>query len=395
MDKQILSADFAYTTALLKRFVANGKVAGAAAYVAREGKALHRQYEGWADKENKRPIGDGTIYHMFSTTKVATVVALLKLYEQGLIRMYDPVSEFLPSFSHAKVFVEPEPGKVDVVDAKRPIYLRDLFTMTSGIPYGGADTPASRAFAEAMSGLPKDATATQIMNAVGKVPLAFHPGERWMYGYSIDVLAAVLETVTGQRLGDYMREHIFDPLGMRDTAFSLTPAQAKRLSVLYAEHDGQLTPPKPGDSRYGSDPCARPAVDSGGGGLYSTMEDYAKFAQMLLEGGTLGGEKILSSKTIDLMRTNHLTPQQRVSCDWDLLRGYGYGLGVRVRLENDVAGSNGSVGEYGWDGAACTWFCVDPAEGMIALFMAQRMPGLHYELLPRFLATVYAGLKNQ
>ncbi len=391
MDKQIVGRGFEYTDEFLGRIVHEKKVMGVSAYVARGGKALHRRYMGWADAENRRPIGDDTIYRMYSATKPATVVALLQLYERGLFRMYDPVCEFLPGFRDQKVFVEPEPGKAGVVDAKRPVLMRDLFTMTSGIPYGGQDDPASRAMSEAGKAMPEGTDSIGMMNLLGKVPLAFHPGEHWRYGYSIDVLAAVLEVITGKRLGDYMKENIFEPLGMGDTGFYLSPRQAERLGVLYHEENGELTPPTPGTAAYGKDPCARPAIDSGGGGLYSSLDDYISFVQMLAGGGTLGGAKVLSRKTVDLMRQNHLTPAQRATCDWDLLRGYGYGLGVRVRLENDVAGSNGSVGEWGWDGMAGTYFCIDPVENMIALFMIQREPGLHYELLPRFLATVYGA----
>ena len=398
MDKQIRTARFAATADLLKRYVERGDVAGAAAYVAQNGKTLHRQYEGYADIEAGKKIADDTIYRIFSMSKVITSVAVMQLYERGLFKMYDPVENFLPGFKNQQVFKEVEPGKFETVPAERPVVMRDLFTMTSGIPYPGDGSPAARTYAdriqrmEAISGDGRLFGAVELMNLIGLAPLDFHPGTQWEYGFSIDVLGAVLEVISGKSLGEYLRCNVTGPLGMCDTGFYLTPEQLPRLSKLYHSEGGRLSEAAEDESFLISAALEKPTFESGGGGLFSTLEDYGRFAQMLLGGGTLDGVRILGRKTVDLMRTNHLTPRQRVTDNWNSQRGYGYGLGVRVRMENEVAGSNGSIGEWGWDGMAGTWFCVDPVENMIALFLVQRVPGDHGNLVPPYMATVYSAL---
>lgn len=392
MDKQITVGRFGATTALIRRYVADGRAVGIAAYVAKGGQTLHRQYEGFADAAAGRRIGDDTIYRIYSMSKVITSVAVLQLYEKGLFAMDDPVEAFLPAFKGQQVFAEVEPGRFEAVAAERAVSMRDLFTMTSGIPYPGADSPTARALGEKYQKLDHEPNGEEMMALIGSTPLNFQPGAQWQYGLSIDILGAALETITGKRLGDYLAENLTGPLGMKDTAFYLTEARRPRLAALYEERDGQLVESKPGGNILRDEPTKRPAFDSGGGGLYSTLDDYARFAQMLLNGGELDGARVLGRKTIDLMRTNHLTPAQRATDNWDTQRGYGYGLGVRVRMENEAAGSNGSVGEWGWDGMAGTWFCVDPAEDLIALFLVQRAPGDHARLIKPFMATFYGAL---
>lgn len=395
MARKIIPASFAGATRTLNEFVSSGQLAGGAAMVVRHGQTVYRDYAGYADVEAGRPIGENTIYALYSMGKVITVTALLRLYEAGLFHMHQPVGDFLPGFRDQRVAVEVEPGKVDLVRAKSPVTMRQLFTMTSGVLYPSDDTPAGRLAAQfrqeyAKSG--KSMLTRDVADAYGAAPLAFHPGDRYMYGFSHDVLGGVLEAITGKRFGDYLKEEIFEPLGMRDTGFYLSEEQATRMAFIYRAEDGKLTKME----REGDDPpvTVRPDFESGGGGLFGSMEDYARFGRMLVGGGTLDGERILGRKTIELMTSNHLTPKQYETFDFreGSQRGCGYGLGVRVRNDVAASGLNISLGEFGWDGFAGTWFSGDPKEDAVLLFMIQRVPGgqdwMHY----RMLATMYAGM---
>ena len=222
-------------------------------------------------------------------------------------------------------------------------------------------------------------------NLVGQLPLAFEPGERWMYGFSIDILGAVLEALTGKTLGEYLKENIFDPLGMKDTGFYVPQEKFDRIATLYHINEGL----KPEERWFCTE---KPSFESGGGGLYSSLHDYSRFAQMLLHGGTLDGVRILGRKTVDLISTDHLTPEQRKGDSWDTQRGYGYGLGVRVLTNPELAGINGSVGEWGWDGAFGNWFCVDPKENLTCVYFTTNLPGDHYRFIPKLMASMYASL---
>ena len=228
-------------------------------------------------------------------------------------------------------------------------------------------------------------STVEYCNLVGQLPLAFEPGEKWMYGFSIDILGGVVEVLSGKRLGDYVRENILDPLGMEDTGFYVPASKQGRIATLYRIHDGL----KREDRDF---PAAPPIFESGGGGMFSTVKDYSRFAQALLRGGTLDGVRILGRKTIDLISRDHLTPQQQATHSWDTQRGYGYGLGVRVMNNPEVADINGSAGEWGWDGAFGNWFCVDPKEDLTCVYLTTNLPGDHYRFIPKLMASMYASL---
>jgi CubicO group peptidase (beta-lactamase class C family) len=267
--------------------------------------------------------------------------------------------------------------------------MRQLFTMTSGVPYAGKENAAARIRLEKEEeqmarGVSRPQTV-DYCNWVGQLPLAFEPGQQWMYGFSIDVLGAVIEVLSGQTLGDYLKEHIFDPLGMQDTGFYVPREKLDRVATIYHIHDSM----KPADRKV---PTEKPLFEGGGGGLYSTVRDYSRFAQMLLHGGSLDGVRILGRKTIDLISTDHLTPAQQATHNWDTQRGYGYGLGVRVMTNPEIADINGSVGEWGWDGAFGNWFCVDPKENLTCVYLTTNLPGDHYRFIPKLMASMYASL---
>ena len=373
----------------LSRFVTEGQIAGCSAKIIRGGETLFQGSFGYADIEKQKPMDDSTIFPIASMSKVITVAGIMRLYEQGLFKLWDPVSEYLPGFKHPTVALEKPDGGYEIVPAKGEVTLRQLFTMTSGVPYAGNDTAAARIQKEKGEAyLAEHGTVpptVEYCNLVGGLPLAFEPGEKWMYGFSIDVLGAVIEVLSGKTLGAYLKETIFDPLGMKDTGFFVPPEKQSRVATLYQIREGM----KPDGRTY---PCEKPIFESGGGGLFSTVEDYSRFAQMLLRGGTLDGERILGRKTIDLISRDHLTPQQQATHSWDTQRGYGYGLGVRVMTNPETADINGSVGEWGWDGAFGNWFCVDPKENLTCVYLTTNLPGDHYRFIPKLMASMYASL---
>ena len=375
----------------LSRFVASGQIAGCGAKVIRNDKTCFEGYFGFANREKQVKMGVDTIFPIASMSKVITVAGIMQLYERGLFKMWDPVSEYLPGFRNPTIAVEKPDGGVEIVPAKGEVTLRQLFTMTSGVPYAGTDTAAARIqdqkgdeYLAAHGGVMPD-TRTYC-NMVGQLPLAFEPGERWMYGFSIDVLGAVIEVLSGQSLGEYLKEHVLDPLGMGDTGFFVPGEKLGRVATLYHINEGM----KPDGREY---PTRKPIFESGGGGLFSTVSDYSRFAQMLLHGGTLDGERILGRKTIELIARDHLTPPQQATHNWDTQRGYGYGLGVRVMTNPEVAGINGSVGEWGWDGAFGNWFCVDPKENLTCVYLTTNLPGDHYRFIPKLMASMYAEVE--
>ena len=374
----------------LERFVSSGQIAGCAVRIMQNDEVRYEDSFGYADIENKVPMLSGdTIFPIASMSKVITVAGIMRLYEQGLFKMWDPVSEYLPGFKNPKIALEKPDGSYEIVDAKGEVTLRQLFTMTSGVPYPWADTAAGRIRIEKekefeASGKPVPGNI-ELSNLVGQLPLAFEPGERWMYGFSIDVLGAVIEVLSGKALGEYLKENIFDPLGMKDTGFFVPAEKQSRIATLYHIQENL----KPEERDY---PSAKPEFESGGGGLFSTVHDYSRFAQMLLHEGTLDGVRILGRKTVDLISTDHLTPEQRRGDSWDTQRGYGYGLGVRVMTNPELAGSNGSVGEWGWDGAFGNWFCVDPKENLTCVYLTTNLPGDHYRFIPKLTASMYASL---
>ena len=374
----------------LSRFVDEGQIAGCAVRIMRNDEVAYEGSFGYADIEKKQEMSsESTIFPIASMSKVVTVAGIMQLYEQGRFKMWDRVSEYLPGFRNPKVAKENPDGTYEIVDAKGEVTMRQLFTMTSGVPYGWGDTAAGRIRSEKEkewqeSGKPWPG-AVEYANLVGQLPLAFEPGERWMYGFSIDVLGAVIEVLSGKTLGAYLKENILDPLGMKDTGFFVPPEKLDRVATLYYVNEGL----KPEERWYET---SKPEFESGGGGLFSTVRDYSRFAQMLLHGGTLDVVRILGRKTVDLISTDHLTPEQRKGDSWDTQRGYGYGLGVRVMTNPELAGINGSVGEWGWDGAFGNWFCVDPKENLTCVYLTTNKPGEHYRFIPKLMASMYASL---
>lgn len=401
MSKLVAGMDIArleYAKKALQAFVDEGKVAGARALVVRHGKVVLDGAVGYADKEEGIKLKDDSIFRIYSMTKVFTTVAMMILYERGLYKLHDPIAQFLPAYGEMQVVIEGKDGAITYEKAKRPITFYHLFTMTSGIQYPGDGSECERQVGKIWfeanearkAGQPWD--TQRMINESARAPLAFHPGEKWQYGFSIDVLGALVEVLSGKKLSVFFEDEIFKPLGLTDTAFYVPKEKQHRFVQQYVRNEeGHLVPmDKVNDGAFAySEPVA---FESGGGGMVSTASDITKFAQMLLGDGEANGVRLLSPKTVALIRADHLTPSQKLDYNWEGQRGYSYGLAVRTMVSPSVAGSNGSVGEWGWDGMAGTWFCMDPLEDMTIVFLIQRVPGDHYEMLPRFLQAIYGAM---
>ncbi len=376
-------------TPLLKSVIEKGP-AGCACIVVQRGDVLYQEGFGYADLQQKRKIEPDTIYRIYSMTKVVTCAAALMLYERGLYLLNDPLEEYLPEFKNPRVYRYSDLGVMSVGPAARSIRIKDLFTMSSGLTYGGDETETERQTAAIQDVAVRTMDMRALSRALADVPRAFDPGARWKYGLSHDVLAALVEALSGQTFGEFLRKEIFEPLGMTDTSFRLGKDKRDRLSTMYDRaDDGRLTPNTAKDAPF-EEGCR---YESGGGGLLSTLGDYSRFAQALAEGGALDGARILSPKTVQLMGTNHLDPAQLKDFDWSQMSGYGYGLGVRVMIDPAAGGINGSLGEFGWAGLAGSWVLIDPNERLSVVYMQQMLPSLEPYIHPRLRAVIYGSLE--
>ena len=376
--------------ALLRQFVEAGKIAGGSIAITRGKNSVYRKYFGYADLTAKKEIDENTIFRIYSMSKPIAVTAALMLYERGLFSLDDPISAYIPEFSDQKVVLRGKDGIKYYETPKSPLTIRNLFTMTSGLAWMEDSGPAAEEMAVLMRSPNIQGKDTlEVAKLVAKnVGLAFHPGEKWLYGYSHDILGALICALTGKTFGEFLQEEIFEPLGMNDTGFWVPPKKADRLSKIYKIDDANRIIEAQG---YTDSFLAPKKLESGGGGMVSTLGDYEKFANMLLNGGTFGDTHILGRKTIELMTTNQLSQEQLSYFKMNRL-GYGYGLGVRTMMNLGKEGHNGSIGEFGWSGMAGTWFCVDPAEDMSAVFMAQMIPG-KFDHLSRILPVIYSAIE--
>jgi CubicO group peptidase (beta-lactamase class C family) len=353
-------------TLVMQRGIDDGEVAGVVTLVARRGKIVHHEALGKRDREKNLPMTKDTIFRIASMSKAITSVAAMLLVEEGNLHLTDPVGAYLPGFRKTTVAGANGEG---ALPARREITIRDLLTHTAGISYGTGPLEATYKakdvylwyFAD------KNEPIVATMERLATLPFTSQPGERWVYGFATDVLGAVVEKASGQPLDVFMQTRIFEPLKMVDTAFYLPSSKAARLAAVYSAGDhGVVRAPDParGQGDYVNGPRRS---FSGGAGLLATASDYARFLQMLLNGGQLDGVRLLGPKTVQLMTANHvggLYQEGRL----------GFGLGFEIVEHVGRAGRPGSVGEYSWGGAYFTRFWVDPVEEVVAVFMAQLLP---------------------
>lgn len=342
---------------------------------------------------------EDTIYKIYSMTKPITAAAVMMLYEQGAIDLFDPVDKYLEGFRGMKVATAK-----GLVDAGEKITIRHLMNMTSGLVYPGENSEPERIMEEIHQDLHARAVNGEkfsnidICNELGKAPLLFQPGEGWHYGISADIAAAIVEVVSGQTYGEFLRENIFEPLQMTETGFFVPEEKINRLAVMYSRIDDRGTV-KPSDEKalerlnlYA--PTRPPYIESGGGGLYSTVEDYSHFTQMLLSKGVYQEKRLLGRKTVEYMTRNQLNEKQLATVDFDSIVGYGYGNFMRVMQTPELAGSNGTPGEYGWDGLPGTYFMIDPREELILIYMQQIEQNGDLSLRRKMRQIVYGALEE-
>ena len=352
--------------------VDTNKVPGAILLIRRNGQTAYFKSFGVRDPVTKVPMTPDSIFRIYSMSKPITTVAAMMLVEEGKLRLDDPLSKYIPSFANVKVGVEvkDEGGKVnlDLVAAKRPITIQDLMRHTSGLTYGFfGEGMVKKAYLEAKltAGDPDNA---EFVERLAKLPLAYQPGTTWDYSQSVDVLGRVIEVVAGESLYQFEKERLLDPLGMKDTGFYVTDP-AKRPLIAEPFVDDRTI----GAGAQIGDPRVAWKMESGGGGMVSTIDDYARFAQMILNGGTLDGKRYLSPKTVAYMGSNQIGPGSGIVPGPYYLPGpgFGFGLGFAVRTDAGIVPYEGSVGEMNWSGAGGTTFWIDRQENMVAVFMAQ------------------------
>jgi CubicO group peptidase (beta-lactamase class C family) len=356
----------------IKNEIDSSKIPGAIMMIQRNGKTVYFNSFGVRDPATKATMTPDTIFRIYSMSKPITTVAAMMLVEEGKLQLDDPLSKYIPVFADVKVGVEHkgEDGAMalDLVPVKRPITIQDLMRHTSGLTYGFfGEGLVKKAYVDAHLS-EGDVDNAEFVQRLAKLPLVYQPGTTWDYSQSVDVLGRVIEVISGKSLYQFEKERLLDPLGMKDTGFYVTDPEKKAL----------VAEPFPNDRKIGNgaemgDPRVPQKLESGGGGMVSTIGDYARFAAMILNGGVLDGKRYLSPKTIAYMGANHIGPGSGVVPGPYYLPGpgFGFGLGFAVRTDVGVSPYEGSVGEMNWSGAGGTTFWVDPRENMFVVFMAQ------------------------
>lgn len=380
-----------------RQYIQKGKLPGTLTLVARHGKIAYLKAQGKMDVERNRPVTEDTLFRIYSMTKPITSIAMMQLYEQGLFLLDDPVYKYIPSWKDLRVYVSGVYPNFITKRAGRHMTIRDLMTHTSGLTYGFMNrTNVDAAYRELRLDGNRKLSLESLVETLGTLPLEFSPGSAWNYSVATDVLGYLIQVISGKSLDDYFQQHIFAPLEMVDTSFRVGPAKLDRLSAcyLYQSGDSYTLQDDPQDSYYSGDS----AYLSGGGGLVSTIGDYYRFAQALVNGGVLEGNRIIGRKTLQFMTMNHLPGNQDLpglsvgAFSETPYEGTGFGLGVSVKLDVAKSQINGSVGEFGWGGMASTNFAVDPAEDLVVIFMTQLIPSSSYPIRQELRSLVYGSL---
>lgn len=363
----------------LQQAVEKKQVAGVVTILARHGKVVDYRAYGLRDLASRTPMTKDTIFRDYSMTKPVTGVAMMLLYEQGKWLPSDPISKFIPEFAHLKVFKGYDgSGKMVLVEPDHPPTMRELMTHTAGFSYGFGQSPVDQMYRNQK--VMESATLQEMIDKLAKIPLLYQPGTKWFYSASVDIQGYIVEKLSGQSLPDFDRDHIFAPLGMKDAGFYVPADKLSRFATLYANDEHGSVRLDSGDSlRMSGGYTSQPTMPSGGGGLVSTAEDYLRFAEMLEDGGELNGVRILAPSSVKLMTSNHLTPELLsggYGIGAQFMRpGAGYGYDCAVIFDPPMANLSDGKGTFLWDGAAGTWFWVDPSNDIVFVGMIQRMGG--------------------
>lgn len=353
-------------SAALQTEIAAGRLPGAVLAIARHGKLAFFEAFGHLDQQADVPMPKNAVFSIASMTKPLVSVAALSLYEEGRLLVNEPLGKYLPQLAHMRV-ATPGGNATGSVPARRQMTIQDLMRHTAGLTYGNrGSTEFYKRYLSSSDEVAQQMSGDEFLQKLGQLPLHFHPGSAWDYGFGFDVLGLAIEAITRQSLAAFMSERLFKPLAMVDTGFVVPPADVHR----YAR--GLACDPLTGKPQSMRDKTKPGKFDCGGGGGVSTAADYLRFAQMLLNGGVLDGARILSRKTVAFMTSDHIGPEVDTTRlrDYPNINGYGFGLGVAVRRQTGVAGMASSAGEYHWAGATGPYFWVDPAEHLAVVFMA-------------------------
>jgi CubicO group peptidase (beta-lactamase class C family) len=371
--------------ALLEREIEAGRLSGMVVAVARHGEVIQRNY-GYMDLQSREPMRPDAMFRLYSMTKPIASVALLTLYEQGLFQLTDPLDKYIPQFAGLKVYAGKGADGQPILEApKRKPTIQDAFRHTLGLSGGLGNTDVDALYRAAGLGMFELESVRDEIDRLATVPLRYSPGDQWVYGLGHDVQAYLVEHFSGMPYADYVRKSILEPLRMRNTAFGVPPAMKRNFATVYdRDASGKLVADTA--DRYARFTDHAFATLS----LSGSAPDYLRFARMLLNGGELDGARILGRKTVELMTQNHL-PQNIPSIAANGPAATGYGLGVSVTLDTAALGRPGSVGSFGWGGAATTTFTVNPAEDMAVVIMAQVLPN-DADLLQRVETLVYQAL---
>lgn len=375
---------------VMQKYVDQGKLPGVLSLVARRGQVAHLSKIGWMNVEAQKPIAFDTLFRIYSMTKPITSVAVMMLYEEGRLFLSDPVAKYIPEFEDVKVFVRETETGVELANLKRPITIHHLLTHTGGLSYGfDSNDYVDKQIQKHVwrhHDANRDITLEEFVHRIAMCPLRTQPGTEFYYSLSVDVLGFLVQVVSGQPFDAFLQERILGPLGMDDTAFDVPESKLNRFAVNYQpdKEKGLAVFDAPETSRFAK-PTRCPA---GGMGLLSTLGDYYRFTQMLLNKGELDGQRLLGRKTVELMTSNHL--RDGVYRDGNPAQGVGLGFGVTLDVERTQA--LGSTGAYGWGGAATTRFVIDPQEELIHIEMTQLMNNDSVPVLDEIQVAIYQAI---
>jgi CubicO group peptidase (beta-lactamase class C family) len=382
----------------LARMVEDGRAAGVSALIFKGGKEVYFGTSGHADREARTPVRRDTLFQIFSMTKPVTGVALLQLWEAGRFGLDDPLAMHLPEYADTRVFGGMDgQGKPILKMPARPILIRDILRHTAGFAYGGGATYPEQQF-EAARPLDLQNDLAEFSRRLSTVPLMFEPGSRWRYSAAVDVQARLVEKLSGMKFEDYVRRHVLDPLGMKETGWTQPAERLPRLAAAYRKGDGGKLERKTDEATRERNFAPR-KLTMGGAGLVSSIDDYMRFARMLLNEGSFAGVRILKPSTVRLMATNQLDPSI-TERDWLVGKGsggMGFNVFVRTAPPQTPEENRGAVGEFFWDGAWSTLFWVDPANDLAAVFLVQSEPfdgTLHHDFRDAVYGPNYLGPKG-
>jgi CubicO group peptidase (beta-lactamase class C family) len=391
---------------LKRSYIENGKIAGCQVAVTRKGHLAYFASLGQMDRERGKAMRDDTIFRIYSMTKPITSVALMTLYERGYFQLNDPVHRFVPEWRDQRVWVSGEGPAMETVKPDRPVSMRDMLGHTGGLTYGAAlvalgapdsGHPVDKEYARIGVRRGEGETLREFVQKLGRVPLRYQPGERWMYSLSTDVCGALVEIISGKRFDKFLQDEIFEPLKMKDTAFTVPPAKLERFAANYRRGPDKKLQliEDPAKSTY----LKEPTFFSGGGGLAGTTADYVRFCDMLRRGGELDGARILGPRTIALMHRNHLKDNKDLTqmaiggFSETANEGVGFGLGFACTLDSVQSGS--IVGsDWYWGGAASTIFWVDVKDDLAVVFMTQLMPSGAFNFRGQLKSIVYSSIAD-